>query len=108
MRIARQERLKPPCDKTEIAPVGNNWRRILIRIFARPGRRAVVLVLLPPLLHGLWSAPQDHEWPYMTISLPDASRFQKSVKVAKDFQEHLAALEQRGLVVRVERPINKD
>src|SRR5499427_5581036 len=29
-------------------------------------------------------------------------------KVAKDFQEHLADLEARGLVVRVDRPINKD
>src|SRR5438270_12118071 len=27
---------------------------------------------------------------------------------ASDFQTHLAALERRGLVVRVERPINKD
>ena len=27
---------------------------------------------------------------------------------ARDFQAHLAALERRGLVVRVERPINKD
>src|SRR2546421_12957998 len=44
----------------------------------------------------------------MTISVPGASRIQKSAKAAKDFQEHLAALEQRGLVVRVERPINKD
>ena len=44
----------------------------------------------------------------MTISVPDASRLPKRAKVAKDFQEHLAALEERGLVVRVERPINKD
>ena len=44
----------------------------------------------------------------MTISVPDASRSSSHVKVAKDFQEHLAALEKRGLVVRVERPINKD
>jgi 4-hydroxy-3-polyprenylbenzoate decarboxylase len=29
-------------------------------------------------------------------------------KIAKDFQDHLAALEERGLVVRVDRPINKD
>src|SRR5437588_11392403 len=27
---------------------------------------------------------------------------------ARDFQAHLAALERRGLVVRVKRPINKD
>src|SRR5712671_1706674 len=44
----------------------------------------------------------------MTISVPGASRIQKNAKAAKDFQEHLAALEQRGLVVRVDRPINKD
>src|SRR6267154_1301459 len=44
----------------------------------------------------------------MTISVPGASRTQKNAKAAKDFQEHLAALEQRGLVVRVDRPINKD
>src|SRR5438270_3725 len=44
----------------------------------------------------------------MTISVPDASRSSSHVKVAKDFQEHLAALEKRGLVVHVERPINKD
>src|SRR5437762_1873591 len=29
-------------------------------------------------------------------------------KPANDFQAHLAALERRGLVVRVDRPINKD
>src|SRR5882757_1532479 len=44
----------------------------------------------------------------MTISVLGASRIQRNAKVAKDFQEHLAALEQRGLVVRVDRPINKD
>src|SRR5258707_9790666 len=44
----------------------------------------------------------------MTISVPDASRLPKGAKVAKDFQDHLAALEERGLVVRVDRPINKD
>src|SRR5205823_2620579 len=44
----------------------------------------------------------------MTISVPDASRSSKQTKVVKDFQEHLAALEERGLVVRVDRPINKD
>src|SRR5882757_9390894 len=44
----------------------------------------------------------------MTISVPGTSRLPKSAKVAKDFQEHLADLEQRGLVVRVDRPINKD
>jgi UbiD family decarboxylase len=45
----------------------------------------------------------------MTISVPEAGRTaQKPRKVAKDFQEHLAALEARGLVVRVDRPIDKD
>src|SRR5882724_1792389 len=44
----------------------------------------------------------------MTISVPGASRIRKGAKPAKDFQEHLAALEQRGLVVRVDLPINKD
>ena len=45
----------------------------------------------------------------MTISVPDAGHAAKQApKIAKDFQEHLAALELRGLVVRVERPINKD
>ena len=44
----------------------------------------------------------------MTISVPRRQASAKPVKVAKDFQEHLAALEQRGLVVRIDRPINKD
>ncbi|HEY4264172.1 MAG TPA: UbiD family decarboxylase [Micropepsaceae bacterium] len=45
----------------------------------------------------------------MTISVPEAGRTaQQKSKIAKDFQEHLAALEARGLVVRVDRPINKD
>ena len=45
----------------------------------------------------------------MTISVPDAGRAaQHKPKVARDFQEHLADLEAKGLVVRVDRPINKD
>src|SRR5450432_2999292 len=45
----------------------------------------------------------------MTISVPGPGRAaQQTPKIAKDFQEHLAALELRGLVVRVDRPINKD
>ncbi|HXJ00465.1 MAG TPA: UbiD family decarboxylase [Micropepsaceae bacterium] len=45
----------------------------------------------------------------MTISVPDAGRSTKQTpKIPKDFQEHLAALEARGLVVTVDRPINKD
>jgi UbiD family decarboxylase len=45
----------------------------------------------------------------MTISVPGPGRTaQQRPKIAKDFQEHLAALERLGLVVRVDRPINKD
>jgi 4-hydroxy-3-polyprenylbenzoate decarboxylase len=44
----------------------------------------------------------------MTIPVQGVSRAAAPVKIAKDFQEHLAALEARGLVVRVDRPINKD
>src|SRR3954470_2105798 len=44
----------------------------------------------------------------MTVSVPGTPRLPRSVKVAKDFQEHLAALAERGLIVRVDRPINKD
>ncbi len=45
----------------------------------------------------------------MTISVPGGGLAAKpATKIAKDFQEHLAALEARGLVVRVDRPINKD
>ncbi len=45
----------------------------------------------------------------MTISLKAAPRAAPSaLKPARDFQEHLALLEKRGLVVRVDRPINKD
>src|SRR3979490_431399 len=44
----------------------------------------------------------------MTVSVPHASRLPKGAKVAKDFQEHLASLEQRGVVVGGDRPINKD
>src|SRR5215510_6650608 len=45
----------------------------------------------------------------MTIPLKPSTRPKKSPqRIAKDFQEHLADLEARGLVVRVDRPINKD
>ncbi len=45
----------------------------------------------------------------MTISVPDTGRAAKETpRIAKDFQEHLANLEARGLVVTVDRPINKD
>jgi UbiD family decarboxylase len=45
----------------------------------------------------------------MTVSVPGRGRApQHAPKIPKDFQEHLAALERRGLVVRVDRPINKD
>ncbi len=45
----------------------------------------------------------------MTIPLkPGTSPKKTPAKVAKDFQDHLADLEERGLVVRVDRPINKD
>ena len=45
----------------------------------------------------------------MTISVPGAGRTaQQKPKIAHDFQAHLAELERRGLVVRVDRPINKD
>jgi len=43
----------------------------------------------------------------MTVSVKPGAR-QKKPKIAKDFQDHLAELEARGLVVRVDRPINKD
>jgi 4-hydroxy-3-polyprenylbenzoate decarboxylase len=44
----------------------------------------------------------------MTV-VPRAMQASKQIsKPASDFQTHLAALEQRGLVVRVDRPINKD
>jgi 4-hydroxy-3-polyprenylbenzoate decarboxylase len=39
---------------------------------------------------------------------PGEKAAQTAPKVPTDFQEHLAALEARGLVVRVDRPINKD
>ena len=45
----------------------------------------------------------------MTISVPGPGRAAPNApKIAKDFQEHLAALERRGLVIAVDRPINKD
>ena len=45
----------------------------------------------------------------MTISVPGAGRTaQQKPKIAHDFQEHLAELERHGLVVRIDRPINKD
>src|SRR5689334_8604973 len=46
---------------------------------------------------------------FMTISVPGAGKTaQQKPKIARDFQEHLAALERCGLVVRIDRPINKD
>ena len=45
----------------------------------------------------------------MTLPLkPDARPTTTSHRIAQDFQDHLADLEARGLVVRVDRPINKD
>jgi UbiD family decarboxylase len=44
----------------------------------------------------------------MTISLKTTPLGSAAIKPAKDFQAHLAHLEKRGLVVRVDRPINKD
>jgi len=44
----------------------------------------------------------------MTISMPIGVQSTAAKKIPRDFQEHLAALEERGLVVRVDRPINKD
>src|SRR6516164_6501214 len=62
--------------------------------------------MLPPDRLRLWS-PRTETGQSMTISLPGKTRG-AAPKVAKDFQEHLALLEQKGLVVRVDRPINKD
>src|SRR5258705_13173504 len=42
----------------------------------------------------------------MTIPVKPGAR-QAKPKTAKGFQGHLAGLEERGLVVRVDRPINK-
>ena len=45
----------------------------------------------------------------MTVPLkPGIGPKKPPSKIAKDFQDHLADLEARGLVVRVDRPINKD
>src|SRR5215831_179426 len=45
----------------------------------------------------------------MTISLTGKPKgAERAPKIAKDFQEHLAHLEALGLVVKVDRPINKD
>src|SRR6185503_18033938 len=51
--------------------------------------------------------PQTGSGLDMTVSVKPGAR-QKKPKIAKDFQEHLTELEGRGLVVRVDRPINKD
>jgi 4-hydroxy-3-polyprenylbenzoate decarboxylase len=39
---------------------------------------------------------------------PGVGAKKPSPRIARDFQDHLADMEQRGLVVRVDRPINKD
>jgi 4-hydroxy-3-polyprenylbenzoate decarboxylase len=45
----------------------------------------------------------------MTVPLkPGVGAKKPARRIAKDFQDHLADLEGRGLVVRVDRPINKD
>jgi len=45
----------------------------------------------------------------MTVPLKQGGGAKKPpARIAKDFQDHLADLEARGLVVRVDRPINKD
>src|SRR5689334_7726459 len=45
----------------------------------------------------------------MTVPLkPGIGPKKTPSKIAKDFQDHLADLEARGLVVWVDRPINKD
>src|SRR5215510_14557263 len=43
----------------------------------------------------------------MTARVKPGARHKKP-KIAKDFQEHLADLEARGLVVKIDRPTNKD
>src|SRR5687767_1211134 len=46
-----------------------------------------------------------------TMTVPLKTRTgakQARPKIAKDFQDHLADLEEHGLVVRIDRPINKD
>ena len=64
---------------------------------------------MPPPPLGLWSRPAREASGVMTISVPGPGRTaQQTPKKPKDFQEHLAALERRGLVVKVDRPINKD
>src|SRR5205814_7113475 len=44
----------------------------------------------------------------MTVVPRGVQASKEITKPANDFQAHLAALERRGLVVRVDRPINKD
>src|SRR5437868_12417272 len=53
-------------------------------------------------------AATTHQWPPMTVVPRGVQASKEITKPARDFQAHLAALEQRGLVVHVERPINKD
>src|ERR1051325_7150590 len=45
----------------------------------------------------------------MTVPLnPSPDSLTRPSRPARDFQEHLALLEKQGIVVRVDRPINKD
>jgi UbiD family decarboxylase len=44
----------------------------------------------------------------MTIAMKPSAQSGAHLSPAKDFQEHLARLEERGLVVRIDRPIDKD
>src|SRR5256885_17098580 len=53
-------------------------------------------------------ARSTHEFDRMTVVPRDVQASGEIANPPNDFQVHLAALERRGLVVRVDRPINKD
>src|ERR1700716_2010687 len=44
----------------------------------------------------------------MTVRMTDSAVAQGDMRPRLDFQDHLAELERAGLLVRVDRPINKD
>src|ERR1700748_27562 len=44
----------------------------------------------------------------MSVSPPDLSRTATAEGAPRDLQEHIARLKAKGLLIRIERPINKD
>src|SRR4051794_3355294 len=105
MGAPRQKRLKPRQQKIKTTSGRDNWRTILLQLSRSQSRRNTVETAVVAERAWAMVRPGKTRVVSMTVSVPNAQRSAKTKSnIAKDFQEHLAALEARGLVVRVDRP----